>query len=108
MIRILFSCLALLGLVAHAQAGDLSMTLTTTPATVVDAGYHSYIAVKNEGGVSIACSFFTPAPNTAGSYTIAAGGSYIWSYGPAIPQTAPLQCVAASTTAAITVETASN
>ncbi len=93
-----------------AFAGDASFTLTTAPVIVVPGGYHTTIAIDNESTtIAVACSFLgTPAVNTAGSWTIPFGATRAWSSNPrtgasAIPGT-PLKCVAASTTAAITVE----
>lgn len=87
-----------------AFAGDHAFTLTTSPTTVVAAGYHKLVAVDNESAVAVACSYIgTPAVNTAGSWTIPAGSTRTWSSEAAIPKTV-LQCVAASATAAVTVE----
>jgi hypothetical protein len=107
-LRRLLLLMAFLVAPSLAFAGDHAFTLTTTPTAVVAAGYHTLIAVDNESvTVALACSFIgTPAVNTAGSWTILPGQTRTWtsnSRTAVIPKTA-LQCVAASTTAAMTLE----
>ena len=97
--------------VAPGRAAVVGVTVGTTavqvlPAPTVKPWFFIRIANEATGSTVVACTFGsgTPALNSGGSYTIAAGGSMTWQ-APGFSEMDPINCIAGAANTPVTIET---
>lgn len=95
---------------APGRAAVIGATVGTSASTVLAAPTvkpHTFVQIQNEATdtTAIACTFGsgTPALNSAGSYTIPAGGTMTWS-GTNYRSWDPINCIAGAAGTPVTIE----